>query len=187
MAWMSWERLYTPKSEGGMGFKDLRAFNMALLAKQGWRLKQNPDSLSHRVFKAKYFAGCSFMEAQLGKKPSYVWRSIMAARETLEVGSRWIVGNGRSVKIWRDRWLPSPESFKVTSPQGLGTELERVDQLIDSEYGGWKTDLIKENFRPLEVEKILSIPLSPRLLEDSEVWAWSKNGLFTVRSAYGVA
>ena len=49
MAWMSWERLYTPKSKGGMGFKDLRAFNMALLAKQGWRLKQNLDSLSHSV------------------------------------------------------------------------------------------------------------------------------------------
>ena len=55
------------------------------------------------MFKAKYFAGCSFMEAQVGKKPSYVWRSIMVARETIEVGSRWIVGNGKGVKIWRDR------------------------------------------------------------------------------------
>ena len=56
-----------------MGFKDLKAFNLALLAKQGWRLNQNPDLLTYRVFKAKYFAGCSFMEAQVGKKPSYVW------------------------------------------------------------------------------------------------------------------
>lgn len=88
--WTSWESLCTPKSESGMGFKDLWAFNMALVAKQGWRLKQNPDSLTHRVFKAKYFVGCTFMEAQVGKKSFYVWRSIMAARETIEVGSRWI-------------------------------------------------------------------------------------------------
>ena len=78
-----------------MGFKDLKAFNLALLAKQGWRLNQNPDLLTHRVFKAKYFAGSSFMEAQVGKKPSYVWRSLMAAREMVERGLRWCIGNGR--------------------------------------------------------------------------------------------
>ena len=63
MAWTSWDNLCRPKVEGGMGFKDLKAFNLALLAKQGWRLSKNPTSLTHRVFKAKYFAGCSFIEA----------------------------------------------------------------------------------------------------------------------------
>ena len=95
MTWTSWGNLCRPKMEGGMGFKDLKAFNLALLAKQGWRLNQNPDLLTHRVFKAKYFAGSSFMEAQVGKKPSYVWRSLMAAREMVERGLRWCIGNGR--------------------------------------------------------------------------------------------
>lgn len=70
MAWISWESMCTPKSKGGMGFKDLKAFNLALLAKQGWRLSQHPDSPTHRVFKAKYCAECTFMEAQVGNKPS---------------------------------------------------------------------------------------------------------------------
>ena len=99
-----------------MGFKNLKAFNLALLAKQGWRLGKNPNSLTYRVFKAKYFAGCSFLEAQVGRKPSYVWRSLMAGREMVEMGSRWCVGNGRSVKIWRDRWIPTPDNFKVVTP-----------------------------------------------------------------------
>ncbi|KAL0006736.1 hypothetical protein SO802_008238 [Lithocarpus litseifolius] len=56
LAWVSWEKLCTSKAEGGMGFRDLKAFNLALLTKQGWRIMENPNSLVHRVYKAKYFA-----------------------------------------------------------------------------------------------------------------------------------
>ena len=70
MAWISWENMCTLEVEGRMGFKDLKAFNLALLAKQGWRISQNPDSLTHKVFKARYFAEGSFMDALVGKKPS---------------------------------------------------------------------------------------------------------------------
>ena len=99
LAWVSWEKMCTPKSEGGMGFRDLKAFNLALLAKQGWRIKQNPHSLVHRVFKAKYFIDSSFEEAQLGRRPSYAWRSIVAAKQVIDRGSRWCIGNGASVRI----------------------------------------------------------------------------------------
>ena len=49
IAWVSWENLCKSK-EGGMGFRDLKAFDLALLAKQGWRIQQRPGSLFHRVF-----------------------------------------------------------------------------------------------------------------------------------------
>ena len=75
------------KGQGQYGYRDLKAFNLALLAKQGWRILQQLNSLVHRVYKAKYFAKESFLNAQVGRRPSYAWRSILAARDIIKKGS----------------------------------------------------------------------------------------------------
>ena len=89
LAWMSWEKMCLPKEKGGMGFRDLKLFNLALLVKQGWRLQTNSSLLFYRVYKAKYFPRCDFIEASLGSQPSFAWRSIWAAQDIVKRGLRW--------------------------------------------------------------------------------------------------
>ena len=178
---------HTKGRGGGMGFRDLKAFNLALLAKQGWRILKNPSSLVHRVYKAKYFAKDSFLHAQLGRRPSYAWQSIMAAKEVIVKGYRWNIGNGQRVNIWDDQWIPRPESFKVVSPRQPQHEAVLVSDLIDVDRRSWNIAKVRSTFLPHDAEAMLGIPLSFRLPKDSIIWAWTTHGKFTVKSANVVA
>ena len=62
MAQLSWEKVCATKEEGGMGFHDLKAFNLAFLAKQGWRFQNNTNSLFYPDFKYKYFPDGDFLK-----------------------------------------------------------------------------------------------------------------------------
>ena len=100
-----------------MGFKDLSRFNDALLAKQTWRLLHDKSSLFYRVFKARFFPTCSIMEATCPSSASYAWKSIIKGRDVIKRGVIWRIGDGRSIHIWGDRWLPQKNLALVLSPR----------------------------------------------------------------------
>lgn len=93
------------KRLGGLGFKDLEDYNDSLLAKLGWRIHSNPNSMLSQVLKGKYFHDCSFLESSKKSGSSHGWTSIMAGKGVLEKGLGFLVGNGDSISVWSDHWL----------------------------------------------------------------------------------
>ena len=61
-----------------MGFRDIWNFNLAILAKQGWRLLQEHGLLLYGCLKARYFPKCNLLEVMDVPNNSYVWKSIIA-------------------------------------------------------------------------------------------------------------
>ncbi|KAL0444084.1 UNVERIFIED_CONTAM: putative mitochondrial protein [Sesamum latifolium] len=53
--WLAWNKMCESKEDGGLGFRKLNTVNLAMLAKQIWRIISNPDSLLSRLLKHKYF------------------------------------------------------------------------------------------------------------------------------------
>ena len=100
-----------------MGFCDLYAFNLAMLAKQGWRMLENPTSLMARMYKARYFPNGDTLNASIGSNPSYAWRSIHKSIEIIQQGTRWRVGNGKTIHIWDDSGCQH-QQLKKSFPQG---------------------------------------------------------------------
>lgn len=60
------------KCNGGLGFRDLHGFNLALLGKHCWNFHDNPDSLFAQVYKARYFPDNTLFEATRGGGASWV-------------------------------------------------------------------------------------------------------------------
>lgn len=60
------ERLICSEEEGGLGFRDIELMNQALLAKQVWRLVQNPDALVCKVLRSWYFSTGNVLKSYLG-------------------------------------------------------------------------------------------------------------------------
>ena len=184
--WVSKKKLIRRKYEGGMGFRDLQFFKTALLARQGWRLLQHPQSLIFRFLKSKYFPHSTFLEAQLSGNVSYIWRSICEARHVLRDGLRWRVGTGTDIKIWKDAWLPTPTTFKVISPVNASYSEASVDLLIDENVMQWNLEKLEQLLLPRDVEIIKQIPLSVRRPRDKLIWTGTKSGNFSVKSAYNL-
>lgn len=60
---------------GGLGFTDFWDMNSALLAKQAWRLIQDPRALWVTFHKSLYFPNGTFKEAGRKRGSSWVWKS----------------------------------------------------------------------------------------------------------------
>lgn len=114
-ALVSWNKMCLAKDDGGIGMRNLSAFNDALLAKQAWRLVSNSNSFDASILKGKYFHRTSFWDANTPPDASYTWKSIMSARELLLHESRWIIGDGRSVRFWKDKWVPGLPGGRILS------------------------------------------------------------------------
>ncbi|KAK3205111.1 hypothetical protein Dsin_019157 [Dipteronia sinensis] len=157
MHWCSWDSLCKAKDEGDLGFRDLGAFNKAMLAKQSWRLIHNPNSLVARVMKSCY-SQTSFLDAKKSSSGSFLWSSLVWGRKLVEKGSRWRVGTV------------------------LG-EWSSVDSL-KLQNGSWNDVLVRQSFSKEDAEAILTSRMG---IHDSLLWHYDKSGTYSVKSGYWFA
>jgi hypothetical protein len=110
------------EESGGLGVKQLREFNTALLGKWCWRLLVEKIGLWYRVLVARYGEEGGRV-ADGGRRGSTWWREISQIRDEVSEGVErgWFtdgvarrVGNGLETLFWSDPWLggiPLAERF----------------------------------------------------------------------------
>jgi hypothetical protein len=129
-------------------------------------------------FKKKIYNKKDFVFRVVPRKKrgsSHTWNATLHGRGALRKGLIERVGDGSSIRVWDDPWIPTNQSLKplARSPEA---DVTLVQQLIDEDSATWKMEKLEENFEP-------NIPIG-RFTEDEWAWAYEKSGYFTVRSAY---
>ncbi|GKU85525.1 hypothetical protein SLEP1_g191 [Rubroshorea leprosula] len=112
--WVSWERVCKPKEEGGLGIRDLRKFNVALMGKWLGRLANMEEGLWKSVIEGKYgVIGWHWLEwVRDGRNiGSLWWRDIQSLKTGEGVNVRWLwegfrlkIREGKGISFWWDVW-----------------------------------------------------------------------------------
>lgn len=96
----------------------------------------------------------------------------------------WRVGNGQSINIWEDPWLPRDLSRLPISPRGR-TLITKVEELIDPVTEKWDIPLLEQIFGEEDVQLVRSIPLNTEM-DAALGWHFDAKGCFSVKLAYKV-
>jgi hypothetical protein len=82
--WISWDIMMHPKDHGGVGFRDMRLFNQALLARRAWRLVNSPNTPCAQILKAKYYPDGALLDTVFTANGSSSWLAIVHGLELLK-------------------------------------------------------------------------------------------------------
>ena len=103
---VKWDTVCSPISSGGLGIRNIRLFNEALLGKWLWRFGIEEDALWRQVIEMKY--GCVwggwYTRAVIGPYGVGLWKNISQGWPSFSRHILYGIGDGSRVKFWQDRW-----------------------------------------------------------------------------------
>ncbi|XP_013624921.1 uncharacterized protein LOC125583303 [Brassica napus] len=183
MCWVAWEVITTPKAAGGLGVRDIQAFNTALLAKQAWRIVSKPDCLLSKILRAKYCSKAPFLQVESPKTASHGWRGILKGRNLLLTNLSKVIGDGESTRIWKDPWLRMTTPMRPIGPVCEENQDLVVADLLCRGSREWNVTRIV-SLLPQYLPNIMSIKPSVLGAPDSFGWLASKSGNYTAKSGF---
>lgn len=182
LCWVSWTNLSKPKASGWLGFRDIQAFNQALLAKIAWRMISAPSCLLSRILSGKYCHKGSFLTITPPDSCSYGWRGILHCRDLLIQNLGKSIENGLTTRIWHDSWIFPHEKIKPCGPLLENARDLRVSYLLIDDLK-WNKNLLQE-LLPKFDSQFQCLRPSQEGVEDVFIWQPASFDIYSTKSGY---
>ena len=200
IAWISWEKVCLPKERGGLGIKDVKAFNIALLGKWKWHLLNHHQELWIKVVESKYGGWRGLEEGDRVASQSIWWRDLKRVvcqtyqGRSIQEGFSWKVGAGHRINFWEDRWISQDVSLAEKYPRLYPISLQQhhsISQMGHHTDQGWEWHFTwRRNFFDSEVDLAVNFlgevegKIFQQHGEDGWVWTGHPSGIYSAQSAY---
>ncbi|KAJ6898212.1 hypothetical protein NC652_024891 [Populus alba x Populus x berolinensis] len=89
--------------------------------------------------------------------------------------------------MWKDSWFFTGPTILLKTLMIKGLESLPICDLITERVACWDENLVKIFFFLIDVNAILSIPLSTRQVEDNIIWHHIKTCVYLCKSGYHAA
>ena len=185
---IAWDKICTPKREGGLGIRKAKEMNVALLGKLGWRLLNTHEALWVRILQKKFRVGELYDPCWMVSRGNWspTWRSlILGIREVVVPGTCWILGDGRRVRFWRDNWLLDQPLYELSTADIPEEIIEAKARDLWQHGTGWLTQLMEPYMSTHNSLRLASVVIDEVTgARDRMSWSGSNDGQFSVKSAY---
>ncbi|GAA0174165.1 hypothetical protein LIER_27610 [Lithospermum erythrorhizon] len=96
----------------------------------------------------------------------------------------WSIGDRKTIRIWHHRWTSYTWSHTPYTTKPTINQDHTISELIDDVIRTWDIPKLQTQFLPIDMHKILKIPLTNLHRPDTPIWKHHPKGIFTVSSAY---
>ncbi|GAU12289.1 hypothetical protein TSUD_141970 [Trifolium subterraneum] len=178
---LSWDKVCSPISAGGLGLRALKDMNKAGCLKLCWDLIKYEKQWAITL-RSRFFRNSSPINHAIS---SSIWSSLKNVLHLVNDHSIWQIGNGSSISFWDDNWL----SYKLKDlildplPDSISHLMDvKVAEVVHNQV--WALpDTFKQQFPTIACDiHAISLPSTPE--PDNLVWKDSISGELTFKDAY---
>ena len=176
------------KEERGIGLQSAKWRNIALLSKLNWRFHTKREAPWVQVLKMKYCSHRRRIASNANKLPcSPIWATMKRGMDTLNRGSKWMVGRDSRLNVWSSNWTKeSPLRQLIQGPFIEEASILEIKDIMSDI--GWDWEKIPFEL-PQEIKMMIqATPIAfTSKGSDRLSWANSLKGTFDLKSAYKIA
>lgn len=177
---VEWGIIIMPRSKGSLRVRIARQANTAILGKLIWDFHAQNNKFRANLLTQKYLGEVPILQVQK-KNGSDIWDSIMKARNLLQDGYDFRMGNGQS-SLWYYAWTDLGPLTKLVPYMDIhDTQMCIVDVI---QNGTWRLNGLYTQLPQPILDHIRTLPTYINNVVSDAFWKSKLDGRYTTKGGY---